>query len=129
MYDSLLQAVFAFPGSRVIESAPKVANCNLPFGGTPVLHCARLYALRPGGAALGLVSTRAAGVAVRVVAVEANADLLPVARRTHDVHGVTADLLHAVVGPKNGEADLWADEEFWASSTAKGAGVLNGASR
>lgn len=70
------------------------------------------------GAALGLVSARAARLAARVVAVEANADLLPVAGRTHALNGVAVELIHAVVGQQDGEADFWTDEEFWASSTA-----------
>ncbi|WP_237214444.1 FkbM family methyltransferase [Falsiroseomonas oryziterrae] len=70
------------------------------------------------GAALGLVSARAAQLARRVVAVEANADLLPIARRTHALNGVEVELLHAVVGHTEGEADFHLHREFWASSTA-----------
>ncbi|MGG5821668.1 FkbM family methyltransferase [Falsiroseomonas sp. HW251] len=75
------------------------------------------------GAALGLVSARAARLAQRVVAVEANAALIPVARRTHELNGVTAELVNAVVGHADGEADFWTDEEFWASSTARRDGM------
>jgi len=78
--------------------------------------------LRPGdtvlevGAALGLVSARAAQLGARVVAVEANPDLIPIARRTHALNGVQAELVQAVVGHTEGEADFHLHREFWASS-------------
>lgn len=70
------------------------------------------------GAALGLVSARAAQLARRVVAVEANPDLLPVARRTHELNGVQVELRHAVVGHADGEATFHLHRDFWASSIA-----------
>ena len=84
--------------------------------------------LRPGdtvlelGAAIGFVSAFAArrpGVR-RVVAVEANPRLIPLARRTHELNGTapSVELVNAVVtNGGEGEADFYLHEEVWASST------------
>jgi FkbM family methyltransferase len=86
-------------------------------------------ALRPGdtvlelGAAVGLISAFAAkrpGVR-RVVAVEANPRLVPIARRTHELNGTAplVELVNAVVvNSPGGEAEFYLHEEFWASSTS-----------
>lgn len=71
------------------------------------------------GAALGLVSARVAttpGVH-RVVAVEANPQLIPVAQRTYALNGVQVELINAVVSHEDGEIDFYIHPEFWASST------------
>jgi FkbM family methyltransferase len=83
--------------------------------------------LRPGdivlelGAGIGFVSAFVAqypGVE-RVVAVEANPRLLPLARRTHELNGTSAQIVNAVVvvqADADG-ADFYLAEDFWASST------------
>jgi FkbM family methyltransferase len=81
--------------------------------------------LRPGdsvlelGAGIGFVSAVAArqpGIS-RVVAVEANPQLLPIARRTHALNGVAVDLVNAAVVRDEGEVEFHLHPDFWASST------------
>lgn len=82
-------------------------------------------AVRPGdavlelGAGIGFISTMIARRigAGRVVAVEANPQLLPIARRTHAVNGVAVELVGAAVAPEEGEIEFHLHPEFWASST------------
>ena len=72
------------------------------------------------GAAIGFVSAfvaRQPGIG-RVVAVEANPRLLPLARRTHELNGTGAmvEVVNAVVTADADEADFYLAEDFWASS-------------
>lgn len=89
--------------------------------------------LRPGdtvlelGAAIGFMSTfvaRHLGI-TRVVAVEANPQLIPIARRTHALNGVHVELINAVVAQADGQTDFHVHPEFWSSSTE----TLQGAKR
>jgi FkbM family methyltransferase len=84
-----------------------------------------LAVLRPGdtvlelGAGIGFISTiiaRQPGIA-RVVALEANPQLLPIAERTCLENGVRVELVNAAVAPLEGEIEFFLHPEFWASST------------
>lgn len=70
------------------------------------------------GAGVGFISAfllRVLGAA-RVCAVEANGDLLPVIRRTHELNGVSATVMHGVASRKDGPARFHKQAAFWASS-------------
>jgi FkbM family methyltransferase len=81
--------------------------------------------LRPGdrvlelGAGLGLLSTIAGRMeGVRVVAVEANPDLLPLIAETHRLNGVTsAEVRNGIVAAEDGsDVPFYLRPDFWASS-------------
>lgn len=80
--------------------------------------------LRPGdtlleiGAGLGLLSALAKKQlgAGRVLAVEANPDLVPVIHRTHALNDVSAEVLSGVAGRADGEVTFHVQSDFWASS-------------
>jgi len=72
------------------------------------------------GAGVGLLSTVAAtseGVR-KVVAVEANPDMIPLIRETHSLNGVeNVTLLNGVVAPEAGDPlEFYLRADFWASS-------------
>jgi len=80
-------------------------------------------AVRPGdtvlefGAGVGLIGTLVARQgAARVVSLEADASLLPVARHTHALNGVVVELSQAMVGAADGTAEFFRQPSFWASS-------------
>ena len=95
-------------------------------------ECATLRrVLRPGdrvlelGAGVGLCSTVAALVegVERVVAIEANPDLIPLIAETHRLNGVAPriDLRNGVATPTaQGEIDFYLRPDFWASSMEPG---------
>jgi len=70
------------------------------------------------GAGLGLLSTLCAlrVGSERVTAYEANPALIPRIRATHSANGVAPQLVHAVLARNAGEAELWVEGEFVASS-------------
>jgi len=69
------------------------------------------------GAGVGLIGTLVARQgAARVISLEADASLLPVARRTHALNGVVVELSQAMVGAADGEAEFFRQPSFWASS-------------
>jgi FkbM family methyltransferase len=82
--------------------------------------------LRPGdrvlelGAGIGLLSTLSAMVAgvERIVAVEANPDLIPMIHETHRLNGVTTvDLRNGIAGAQDGAAvPFYVRGDFWSSS-------------
>jgi FkbM family methyltransferase len=82
--------------------------------------------LRPGdrvlelGAGVGLLSTLSAMVAgvERIVAVEANPELIPLIHETHRLNGVTSvDLRNGIVGAHDGtDVPFYVRGDFWSSS-------------
>jgi len=69
------------------------------------------------GAGVGLIGTLIARQgAARVVSLEADATLLPVARHTHALNGVVVELSQAMVGAVDGDAEFFRQPSFWASS-------------
>jgi FkbM family methyltransferase len=70
------------------------------------------------GAGVGFISAflfRSLGAA-SVCAVEANRDLLPVIRRTHEINGVSATVFHGVAARSDGLTRFHEQDAFWASS-------------
>jgi FkbM family methyltransferase len=59
----------------------------------------------------------------RVIAVEADPDLIPVIKRTHDLNGTHADVFHEVLADADGETDFCVCEDFWVSSRRLSGGV------
>lgn len=69
------------------------------------------------GAGVGLIGTLVARQgAARVVSLEADATLLPVARHTHALNGVVVELAQAMVAAVDGDAEFFRQPSFWASS-------------
>jgi FkbM family methyltransferase len=73
------------------------------------------------GAGLGLISTIAARSpkTSRVIAVEADPQLIPTIRRTHEINNVDVAVYNEMLGASEGTHDFFVSEHFWASS-AKG---------
>ncbi len=70
------------------------------------------------GAGIGFISTfllTSLG-AGRVVAVEANPDLLPTIHRTHQLNNVSATVIHGVAGRSNQPVMFYRQAAFWGSS-------------
>jgi FkbM family methyltransferase len=79
--------------------------------------------VRPGdrvlefGAGIGLIGVLCARQgAARVVSIEADPALIPVARRTHALNGAAVELRQALVAAADGEAVFFRQPSFWASS-------------
>lgn len=71
------------------------------------------------GSAIGFLSTVVAktGKPSRVIAVEANPELVEISKRTFALNNVNVDVHNEILGPEDGEGELFVHGDFWASST------------
>lgn len=71
------------------------------------------------GSAIGFLSTVVAktGLAERVIAVEANPELVALSRRTYALNGVNVDVYNELLSDEDGEGELFLHTDFWSSST------------
>jgi FkbM family methyltransferase len=76
------------------------------------------------GAGLGFLSALAKKLvpSVRVAAFEANPELIPVIKRTHEINNVEVSVYNEMLGKEDGVAQFYVTHDFWASSAGRSFG-------
>lgn len=70
------------------------------------------------GSAIGFLSTLVAksGKSSRVIAVEANPELVELSKRTYAINNVDVEVYNEILAAEDGEGDLYIHADFWSSS-------------